>query len=192
MKLNSLLAALALLAGCGAPDPDYMGRIHGTQDGGAVSGCAMGQEGRTLTYTRSITPLTDGGTLGVSRIDFNTMTWCCPRGSTFAQCPAPSLVRTTCMGGWPDAPCPSTTVFTGQNCRSDNDCGVSELCVSMPQTTDGGILLSEGVQRCLTRCTLSQGGANAPYALCSDGTSVCAPAPNQTPDSRRGVCYPVR
>lgn len=195
MKTHWFLAALTLAMGCGAPDPDPTGRIHGSLDGGGVTGCsvAAGQEGRTLTYTRTVASLTDGGAIGVSRIDFATMTWCCPRGSTFAECPARALVQTSCMGGWPDTPCPSTTVFTGHTCRSDRDCGMSELCVAMPEIGDGGgILLSEGTQRCLARCTLSQGNTNAPFALCGDGHSICAPAPNHPPESRRGVCYPTR
>ncbi len=203
--MRSIIMFLFVVAcpGCGdIPDPDQTGRIRGTVADGGVSGCAEGQVGRTLTYfTHDVRQSPAWASA--------TRTWCCPAGSTFAQCPGRALLNTACMGDWPGQTCP-TTLFVGRACATNADCPTelrceqvvangARFCTSPCSVIPGGGLdectplrgecmptrgNEEG--RCFPRCTLPN---STDFSSCSIG--VCAIASDEPPGSRRGICYPT-
>lgn len=193
MQNYTFLAALALLAGCGAPDPNDTGNIVGQiTDGGLVTGCSGGQIGRTVWRTRLLPGNTpDGGHITVNTVQFVPWTRCCPPGTAFAECPARALNAAACTGNWANAPCSNTTVSTQQrSCSTTADCSPMETCSPVPVVGDS--LTSTPTQvayLCLMRCTLP---TNQEAATCAGNQSICLLGPSETSDSRNGLCYPVR
>lgn len=194
MSTRMFLTALALTAGCGdLPEPDSSGRIVGTHTDGGVTGCSIGQVGRTIWYVRSIIPQGDSGHFQVSLINFAPWTRCCPANSTTAQCPLAALPAAACTGAWPDTMCPTTTTSSeARSCTVPHvDCTAREACTPVRTTaapTDAGISLAEGAHACLVRCTLPVG---ADSGHCAGSAGVCLLAPNEPSGSRRGLCYPT-
>jgi hypothetical protein len=207
--ITTLLAALAFVAGCGAPDPDDTGRITGMlTDGGQVTGCSVGQVGRTLTFYIS-------GPQGHVLWASTRHTWCCPIGSTTEQCPGRSMPAAECTGAWPGPVCPSPMPQqVGKSCASNMDCPSGLTCreengrhfcsMECNPDTDGGpdpCGLAGGTclptrsgagWTCYPRCVLpalsGDAGANR-FATCSLG--ICAQMPTDPTQTQRGVCYPV-